>query len=148
MDRTDGEQYGCLVLTLEDVAELMSELPEVTEGARYGNVTWFVNKKGFAWERPFTKADVKRFGAQTPPEGPILAVRTADMHEKEAILASGKRGFFDIAHFAGYPGYLIQLNRVAKRSLREAIEDAWLACAPPKVAEDYVSRTRLRRAKG
>lgn len=40
-------------------------LPEVTEGARFGQRTWFVRGKGFAWERPLNKADLKRLGDET-----------------------------------------------------------------------------------
>ena len=32
--------------TLDDVARVASELPEVTEGERHGNRTWFVGGKG------------------------------------------------------------------------------------------------------
>jgi len=121
--------------TIDDAAEIALGLPEVTVGARYGNRTWAVAGKGFAWERPFSKADIKRFGDTTPPDGPILAVKVADLGEKEAVLAAGMKGFFTIPHFDGFAAVLIQLKAVGKRNLREAITDAWLACAPPGLAE-------------
>jgi hypothetical protein len=128
--------------TFDDVAEIISRLPEVTEGERHGNRIWFVDKKGFAWERPFNKADIRRFGeaAVIPPDGPILAAMLADMVEKEAVLAAGTKGLFTMAHFQRSPAVLIQLNKVSKRSLKQAIEDAWLAGAPEKLAESYMAR--------
>jgi hypothetical protein len=80
------------VATIDDVARLVSELPDVTESERHGNRTWFVHGKAFAWDRPFSKADLRRFGDEEPPAGPILAVRTADLHEKESVLAEGEAG--------------------------------------------------------
>jgi len=125
--------------TVEDVAGLVRELPEATEGERHGTRTWFVAGKAFAWERPFSKADIRRFGDETPPDGPILAVRVADLGEKEAVLAAGHRGFFTIPHFDGYAAVLIQLRLVGKKALREAVIDGWLACAPAAVADRYVN---------
>jgi hypothetical protein len=126
------------VVSLDDVAGLVLEFPEATEGARHGNRTWSVNGKAFAWERPFTKADIKRFGAETPPEGPILAVRVEDLVEKEAVLAGQPKAFFTIPHFEGYAAVLIQLRRVSRTSLREALLDGWLACAPPRLTRAYL----------
>jgi hypothetical protein len=127
------------VQTFDDVARLTTELPEVTEGVEKhrGHRTWVVGGKAFAWERPFSKADIKRYGAQTPPDGPILAIRTADLAEKEAILAAGPDAFFTIQHFNGYSAYLVQLDRVSAEALREALTDGWLACAPPALADRY-----------
>jgi len=116
--------------TVEEVARIAEALPEVTVGERHGNRTWFVGDKAFAWERPFSKADVKRFGERTPPAGPILAVVVADLDEKEAVLAANPIAFFTIPHFDGYAAILIQLRRVTKRALAEALREAWRVSCP------------------
>src|SRR5690349_16737007 len=98
------------MVRLEDVAQMAAELPEVVEGERYGNRTWSVGKKVFAWERDFSKADIRRFGDAPVPDGPIVAVHVADLGEKEAVLAAPPKGFFTIPHFDGYAAVLIQLK--------------------------------------
>ncbi len=133
------------MVSIEEAARLALELPEVTEGERYGNRTWVVAGKAFAWERPFSKADIRRFGDASPPEGPILAVRVEDLGEKEAVLASEPKAFFTIPHFDGYAAVLIQLKQVSKRALRDAIIDGWLACAPSPLADDYIKQREARR---
>jgi hypothetical protein len=133
------------MVSLEEVERLAMAMPGVTLGERWGNRSWLIGKKTFAWERGFSKADVKRFGDAPPPSGPILAVAVDDLGEKEAVLAAGHRGFFTIPHFDGYAAVLIQLDVAVKRDVREAIEDAWLACAPAAAAEDYLRTVKRPR---
>lgn len=161
--------------SLDDVAAIIAELPDVLDGERHGTRTWFVNGKGFAWHRPFSKADLRRFGEADPPAGPILAaqrgalltslaqdsskqvrllagtgkgslatlplvVRTADLSDKEAVLAAGHPGVFTIPHFDGYAAVLTQLDVVSDRVLRELVVDGWLAYAPPALARRYLGQ--------
>lgn len=106
--------------TIDDVALMALELTGVTEGERHGNRTWHVAGKAFAWERPFSKADLKRFGDANPPDGPILAVRVEDLGEKEAVLVANPRAFFTIPHFEGYPAVLMSSHR-AEESVQECV---------------------------
>lgn len=125
---------------LDEVAAMALALPDVTEGERHGHRTWNVAGKVFAWQRRFSKADIKRFGAEPVPEGPILAVRLADLAEKEAVLAEQRKGFFTIPHFDGYAAVLIQLPMATKKAVRESILDGWLAMAPPALANEYIAQ--------
>ncbi len=124
--------------TFEDVATVAGRLPEVTEGLRYGHRTWFVDGKAFAWERPFSKADRKRYGTETPPEGPILALAVEDLVEKEAVLEANPGAFFTIPHFDGYAAVLVLLELVDDATLEEALLDAWLARAPDRLTGPYL----------
>ncbi len=46
---------GHTVATLETVARSATKLPEVTEGERHSNPTWFVRGQASAWDRPVSK---------------------------------------------------------------------------------------------
>jgi hypothetical protein len=131
------------VVTREDVERLIAELPGVGERERYGNHTWTVGTKSFAWERPFSKADIKRFGDETPPSGPILAVSTEDLSEKEATLAEHPGAVFTIPHFDGYAAVLVQLDVVTEDVLRQLLLDGWLAVAPEDLAREHLDSLGL-----
>ncbi len=135
------------MVRIEEIGPLALALPETTEGFRYGHRTWSVADKAFAWERPFSKADLRRFGDETPPDGPILAVTVDDLAEKEAVLQANPDAFFTIPHFDGYAAVLIRLPVVRKPVLRAALVDAWLASAPKRLTDEHAARL-LKRTRG
>lgn len=123
--------------TWKDVRRLALQLPQTEEGTTFGNLAWKINGKGFIWERPLRRSDVEALGSDAP-DGPILGVRTENLLAKEALLDSGAEGVFTTPHFNGYPAVLVELEKVGLDELQELIEEAWLACAPKRVAKAYL----------
>ena len=126
--------------TLKDVAKIARALPEVTEEPVFGNRSWKVRKKLFAWERPLRKKEVEQLGDAAPPaDTEILGVRVPDEEANQALLASEPDIYFTTPHFDGYPSVLVRLERISPADLEEAIVEAWLSRAPKRVAAAYLA---------
>jgi hypothetical protein len=123
----------------DDVARLALSLPETEESTSYGNVAWKVRGKGFVWERPLGKSDLKALGDNAPLPGPILGAYVDDLGEKEALLAEGNDALFTIPHFDGFPAVLVLLDRIDLDRLEEIIVEAWLVRAPKRLAREYLA---------
>jgi hypothetical protein len=126
--------------TWTDVERFATAMPEVTDGIRFETRVWRVKDKGFVWERPLRKRDLEELG-DAAPAGPILGVRVADLDEQRALVQSEADYCFITTHFAGYPAVLVQLDKVPIERLRELVTDAWLACAPKRLASGYLDGT-------
>lgn len=122
------------------MAGLARSLPgaEEAEGTGHrGGRVWSVGGKMFAWERSYSKADIKRFGGEPYPQEPIVAVRTAGLAEKEALLASSSDAVFTMSHFDGYAAVLVEVAAVTPDEMREVLVDGWSAFAPADALAEY-----------
>ncbi|MEO8549852.1 MAG: hypothetical protein ABI678_07755 [Kofleriaceae bacterium] len=136
------------MISIDAVAKYAAGLPGVTVGARWGNRTWQVGDRGFMWQRPFSKADLKRFGDAPAPAGDILAVIVENLDAKDALLAMKLPGFFTIEHFRGYAAVLIALKVARTAHVRAAIADAHrVAVAADMVKKPKRKPAARRRAK-
>jgi hypothetical protein len=124
--------------TWDDVARIALALPETTEEQAWGNRHWKVRGKGFVWERPLRKSDLKVLG-DAAPEGPILGARVEHLVAKEALVQDPSKVFFTIPHFDGYPAILVLLDEIDLDGLDEVIVEAWLCRAPRRVADAYMA---------
>ena len=127
--------------TWEDVRRIARELPETAETTSWGQPSWKVRGKSFAWERPLREADLAALG-DAAPDGPILGVRTADLGVKEALLADDPDVYFTTPHFDGYSAVLVRLPDIGPDELRELLTEAWLHRAPKKVAAEFLGERR------
>ena len=127
--------------TFDDVRRIALALPETSEKESWGHASWRVKDKGFVWERPLRKSDLDALG-DAAPDGPILGVRVENLMAKEALLAGDPDVYFTTPHFDGYPAVLVQLDRISDDELTEAIVEAWLNRAPPKLAQKYLDEAQ------
>ena len=127
--------------TFDDVRRIALALPETSEKQSWGHASWRVRDKGFVWERPLRKSDLEALG-DSAPDGPILGVRVENLMAKDALLASDPDVYFTTPHFDGYPAVLVQLDRISEDELTEAIVEAWLDRAPPKLAQKYLDEAQ------
>ncbi|MGB3328862.1 MAG: MmcQ/YjbR family DNA-binding protein [Thermomicrobiales bacterium] len=100
-------------------------------GTVANDLTFEVNGRGFAW--PWRE----RVHPKKPkvPRRDILVVMTADLDDKEALLAGEPESCFTEDHYNGYPAVLVRLDAIEPDRLAELLEDAHAAAiakGPPK----------------
>jgi hypothetical protein len=126
------------VATWEDVRELALAMPEAVEVQSRDMRQWRVKDKLFVWERPLRRSDLAALG-DSAPDGPILGARVEHLVAKEALLANDQGVFFTTPHFDNFPAVLVKLDKIAKDDLREVVVEAWLARAPKRLVDAYLS---------
>jgi hypothetical protein len=104
----------------------------------HGQMSWRVNDKMFAWERPLRQSDLEALGSEAP-SGEILGARVEHEGAKLALIESDPDVYFTIPHFNGYSAILVLLERIGLEELEELIVEAWLVRAPKRLASGYLA---------
>jgi hypothetical protein len=68
------------------------------------------------------------------PNHDVIAVRVADLGEKERLLSTDTTAFFTESHYDGFPAILVRLEAVSVANLRRLITAAWRSQAPTEGA--------------
>jgi hypothetical protein len=119
-----------------DIAAFACALPEVTETPSYGGAPALrVNKRLMARLRAEMADDVDELTGE--PYGDVLMVGTADLGEKDALLASDPRAYFTVPHYDDYPAVLVRLAFADLEELRELVLEAWRRNAPQRALKAY-----------
>jgi hypothetical protein len=124
--------------TWDDVRRLALALPETEERESRGSRQWRVKDKLFVWERPLRRPDIEALG-DAAPDGPILGARVEHLGAKKALLADSSGVYFTTPHFDGYPVILVQLDLIPIAELEEVTVEAWLARAPQRLVDAYLT---------
>jgi hypothetical protein len=128
------------VANQNDVRRIARKLPGTSEGK--GRLAFSVRngskEKGFVWVWMARIAPRKA----RVPNPDVLAVRVADLDEKDALLAMDKERLFTEPHYNGFPAVLVRLPLMPVDDLRPLITSAWRCLAPRALVDDLESRQK------
>ena len=124
--------------TQADVRRIALSLPGVEESE--GRFAFAVRVKGK--QKGFVWVWMERIHPKKPrvPQPRVLAVRTANLYDKDFLLASSSTKFFTEPHYDGFPAVLVRLAEVSARELRPLITEAWRTLAPKELEPKRAKR--------
>jgi hypothetical protein len=125
---------------VEDVHDVAMNMPHVTvlHGPR-GNAIYQVGGKSFVFFRtPRPDATDPRTGERYAD---VIMFWVPSESDKLALTQDGGSPFFTTGHFDGHPSVLVRASRLGELSLQELtelVQDAWLARASARRAENWL----------
>ena len=123
--------------TRADVRRIALALPATEEAGDHFafSVRRGEKLKGFAW------AWMERVTPKKPrvPHPGVIAVRVANVAQRDLMLAAEPAKFFTEPHYAGFPAVLVRLNAVSTADLEALLAEGWRCQATPQPS------TRARR---
>jgi hypothetical protein len=125
---------------LEDVRRIALSLPETAgEGTGFG-VMRGGKPRGFAWVWN------ERVEPKKPrvPNPEVIAIRTAGLDAKDALIALAPDKFFTEPHYNGYPAVLVRLANVEIDELEDLLIEGWRCQAPKTLVKQFDTGERQR----
>ena len=114
--------------TQADVRRIALALPDTEEAA--GDFAFSVRVKdklkGFAWVWK-ERIDPKKPRVPNPK---VLAVRVANLGQRELLISAEPTKFFTEPHYSGFPAVLVRLAAVTAADLRTLLAEAHRCMAP------------------
>ena len=126
--------------TQADVRRIALSLPEVEETPDHFAFS-VRNKgklKGFVWVW-LERVDPRKARV---PQPKVIALRVANLFDKDFLLALDSAKFFTEPHYNGFPAVLVRLPAVTVRELRPLITEAWRCQAPRDLALEQAAPRR------
>ena len=132
---------AALMLSVAAPARNLS-LPETEEDPNHFafSVRHKGKSKGFVWvwrERVTPKK-------ARVPQPKVIAIRVANLVDKDLMLTMEPEKFFTEPHYDGYPAVLVRLPAVTVRELRPIITEAWRCLAPKDLLSTQETPRRRR----
>jgi hypothetical protein len=129
--------------TQADVRRIAMALPAVEEAPEKFafSVTNKGKARGFVWvwqERVVPKKP------RVPNDG-VIAVRVANLSQKDLLLSAEPAKFFTEPHYNGFPAVLVRLDAVSPNDLEILIEEAWRCQAPADLTRSSARRAKKKR---
>jgi hypothetical protein len=119
--------------TQADVRRIALSFPETGEAT--GRFAFEVRNKdklkGFVW------IWMERVTPKKPrvPNPGVIAVRTANLVDKDLLIQAEPAKFFTEPHYDGFPAVLVRLAAVKVADLRPLIAEAWRCQAPAELTK-------------
>ena len=132
--------------TQADVRRIALSLPGVEETPNHFAFS-VRNKgklKGFVWVW-LERVDPRKARV---PQPKVIALRVANLFDKDFLLSLDPKKFFTEPHYDGFPAVLVRLPAVTARELRPLITEAWRCQAPKDLALEQVAPRRPAARKG
>jgi hypothetical protein len=117
---------------------------EEVEGRFAFNVRVKDKLKGYAWVW-MERVVPKKPRVANPG---VLAVRVANLGEKEVLISAEPEKFFTEPHYNGYPAVLVRLAAVTSADLRTLLEAAWRSHLPATKAAKPAKAAVKRPTRG